>query len=102
MVGMTLASLVQHGEKQPLPGDPGLTGTGLEQATCTGRWLCDLGIRALFSSPMGRARETAEGNLLGDDGVPPLVLAAGIPPCAVTAVEDLSVIMIASVAHLYD
>jgi broad specificity phosphatase PhoE len=59
--GTTLAYLVQHGEKEPLPGDPGLTGTGREQATCTGRWLCDLGMRALFSSPMRRARETAEG-----------------------------------------
>ncbi len=27
----------------------------------------------------------------GDDGVPPPVLAAGVPPCAVTAVDDLSV-----------
>jgi broad specificity phosphatase PhoE len=61
MGGMTLAFLVQHGEKEPLPGDPGLTGTGREQATCTGRWLCGLGMRALYSSPMRRARETAEG-----------------------------------------
>jgi hypothetical protein len=48
--GMTLAYLVQHAEKEPLPGDPGLTGTGREQATCTGRWLCGLGMRALFSA----------------------------------------------------
>jgi hypothetical protein len=34
--GVTLAYVVQHGEKEPLPGDPGLTGTGREQATCTG------------------------------------------------------------------
>ena len=185
---MTLAYLVQHAEKEPLPGDPGLTGTGREQATCTGRWLCGLGMRALYSSPMRRARETAEGiasvtglevradarlrerlnwdgslpfdaflalwartmqdrdwappngessrqagarlreflaglawtpgpvavvthggitvdllrNLLGDDGMPAPVLAAGIPPCAVTAVDDRSVVMIASVAHLGD
>ena len=58
---MTLTYLVQHAEKEPLPGDPGLTRTGREQATCTGRWLRDLGVRALFSSPMRRARETAEG-----------------------------------------
>ena len=186
--GMTLAYLVQHGEKEPLPGDPGLTGTGREQATRTGRWLRGLGIRALFSSPMRRARETAEGiasvnglevrpdarlrerlnwdgslpldaflalwartmrdrdwvppdgessrqagtrlreflavlagtpgpvavvthggitldllrNLLGDESVPPPVLATGVPPCAVTAMDDLSVVMIASVAHLED
>jgi broad specificity phosphatase PhoE len=39
-------------------------------------------------------------NLLGDDGVPPPVLAAGVPPCAVTALDNLNVVMIASVAHL--
>jgi phosphohistidine phosphatase SixA len=50
MGGMTLAYLVQHAEKEPLPGDPGLTGTGREQATCIGRWLCGLGMRALFSA----------------------------------------------------
>jgi broad specificity phosphatase PhoE len=38
-------------------------------------------------------------NLLGDDAVPAAVLAAGIPPCAVTAVDDLTVVMIASVSH---
>jgi broad specificity phosphatase PhoE len=35
-------------------------------------------------------------NLLGDDPVPAPVLAAGIPPCAVTAVDDTTVVMIAS------
>jgi broad specificity phosphatase PhoE len=39
-------------------------------------------------------------NLLGDDAVPPHVLATGIPPCAVTAVDDLNIVMIASVSHL--
>jgi len=39
-------------------------------------------------------------NLLGDAAVPPGVLATGIPLCAVTAVDDLKVVMIASVAHL--
>ena len=68
---------------------------------------------------MRRARETAEGiasvtglevradarlreRLNWDDGMPAPVLAAGIPPCAVTAVDDRSVVMIASVAHLGD
>ncbi|MGH3120541.1 MAG: hypothetical protein ACRDPF_06240 [Streptosporangiaceae bacterium] len=36
---MTLVYLVQHGEKEPVPGDPGLTGTGREQSARTGRWL---------------------------------------------------------------
>jgi len=187
MIGsVTLVYLVQHGEKEPVPGDPGLTGTGREQAARTGRWLRGAGIRALYGSPMRRARETAEGiasatglavrsdarlrerlnwdgslpfdafldlwaktmrdrdwipgdgessrqagmrlaeflsgladtpgpvaavthggvtvdllrNLLDDDAVPATVLAAGIPPCAVTAVDDLTVVMIASVSHL--
>ena len=42
-------------------------------------------------------------DLLGDDTLPPIpLLDAGIPPCAVTAVDDLKVVMIASVAHLGD
>jgi len=61
MGGVTLVYLVQHGEKEPLPGDPGLTRTGREQAVHTGRWLRSLKISALYSSPMRRARETAEG-----------------------------------------
>jgi hypothetical protein len=39
-------------------------------------------------------------NLLGDDALPPHLLDAGIPPCAVTAMDDLNVIMIASTTHL--
>jgi len=183
---MTVAYLVQHGDKERLPGDPGLTGLGRRQATRTGRWLRGRGVRALYTSPLRRARETAgciasvtglavqpdarlrerlnwdgsmafdaflalwarttrdrdlvpEGgeasrqagarlqafladlsgtpgpvavvthggitadllrNLLGDDALPPHVLDAGIPPCAVTAVDDLNVVMIASVSHL--
>src|SRR5262249_30564330 len=39
-------------------------------------------------------------NLLGDDALPPHLLDAGIPPCAVTAMDDLNVVMIASTTHL--
>lgn len=39
-------------------------------------------------------------NLFGDESVPPHVLTAGIPPCAVTAVDGSNVVMIASVSHL--
>ena len=60
MGGMTLAYLVQHGEKEPLPGDPGLTETGQQQATRTGRWLRGVELRGLWTSPMRRTRETAE------------------------------------------
>jgi broad specificity phosphatase PhoE len=57
---MTLIYLVQHGEKEPGPGDPGLTGAGREQAGRTGRWLHGFGLNAVYGSPQRRAWETAE------------------------------------------
>ena len=39
-------------------------------------------------------------NLLGDDALPPGVLAAGIPSYAITTVDDLGPVMIASVSHV--
>jgi broad specificity phosphatase PhoE len=184
--GMTVVYLVQHAEKEPGPGDPGLTELGRIQATRTGRWLDGLGTGALWTSPMRRARETAGciaavtgltvqadarlrerlnwdssipwesfadlwartaedrdlvlgdvqsarqaaarlqafladlrglpgpvaavthggvtaellRDLLGDNALPPVVLAAGIPPCAITTLDDLNPVMIASVSHL--
>lgn len=56
---MTVIYLVQHGEKQPGPGDPGLTGPGRMQATRTGQQLAAFGICALWISPMRHARQTA-------------------------------------------
>ena len=52
--------IVQHAEKKRLPGDPGLTELGLQQALATARWLGS-GERpvAVWSSPMRRALETA-------------------------------------------
>ena len=186
MTGVTMVYLVQHGDKERLPGDPGLTALGRQQATRTGRWLSGRGVRALWTSPMRRARETAdciaavtglavqpdarlrerlnwdggmpfdaflalwarttldrdlvpEGgqssrqaaarllafmadlralpgplaavthggittellrDLLGDGALRPGVLDAGIPPCAITAIDDLNPVMIASVSHL--
>ena len=183
---MSLAYLVQHGEKEPLPGDPGLTPVGRQQASRTGRWLHSCRVRALYSSPMRRAGETADciasvtglavqpdarlaerlnwdgsqpyeaflalwartasdrdfvppgggssrqagarlqaflaglaggrgpvavvthggittdllRDLLSDDALPPHLLTAGIPPCAVTTIDNLTVVMIASTAHL--
>jgi broad specificity phosphatase PhoE len=53
--------IVQHGEKEKAAGDPGLTALGRRQAAATGRWLASLGLRGpLLSSPLRRARETAE------------------------------------------
>jgi broad specificity phosphatase PhoE len=54
---MAVVYLVQHGEKQGLPGDPGLTAKGRQQATAAGRWLHGLGVHTLGSSPLRRARE---------------------------------------------
>jgi broad specificity phosphatase PhoE len=179
---MTMAYLVQHGEKERLPGDPGLTPAGRDQAVRAGEWLRDQGIRALYSSPQRRARQTADGiasvtglaiqtdarlrerlnwegresfddfltrwarttddrdfvppgeessrqagarllafladlrapvgpvaavthggvtiellrTLLGDEALPPDLLSAGVPPCAITALDDLHVVTIAT------
>ena len=57
---MATIYLVQHGDKERLPGDPGLTEPGRDQAAATARWLQGTGLRALYSSPLRRARETAE------------------------------------------
>lgn len=183
---MTVVYLIQHGEKERLPGDPGLTSLGRHQAAVTGAWLRRESVCALYASPMRRARETAgciasatglsahrdarlrerlnwDGGqpfeaflalwaetardrdllpaggesarqaaarlqgflagmrgrpgpvaavthggvttellrtLLGDDGLPSWVLDSGIPPCAVTTVSDLKVIVIGDTAHL--
>ena len=56
---VTLIYLVQHGDKERLAGDPGLTELGHGQARATARWLQGSGLQALFSSPLRRARETA-------------------------------------------
>ena len=57
---MTVIYLVQHGEKERLPGDPGLTDAGREQASRTARWMRDLGLNAVYSSPQRRAWETGQ------------------------------------------
>jgi broad specificity phosphatase PhoE len=183
---VTTIYLVQHGDKERLPGDPGLTQLGRSQAAATARWLQGTGLHALYSSPLRRARETAEpigrvtnlaihvdsrlrervnwdgsqsfdafladwdrstkdrdlvpGNgessrsagerlreflvglagasspvvivsyggvttdllrtLLGDDRLPPPLMDEGIPPCAITTLDDLHVIRIADTGHL--
>ncbi|MGW1053482.1 histidine phosphatase family protein [Streptomyces sp. NPDC002521] len=57
---MTLFYVVQHAEKEQQPGDQRLTELGRLQANRTAQWLSSLGLRALVSSPLRRARETAE------------------------------------------
>jgi len=56
MISMTVVYLIQHGDKQPRPGDPGLTELGRMQATQTGRRLA-----ASRPVPCGPARCGARG-----------------------------------------
>jgi broad specificity phosphatase PhoE len=183
---VTRIYIVQHGDKFRLAGDPGLTELGMRQAAVTARWLQERGLRALYSSPSRRAKETAspiasatglavqldarlrerlnwDGSqtfdafladwerstrdrdfvlvdgessrsaaermlaflggqigqpgpvaavshggatidllrtVLGDDVLRPHLLDGGIPACAITTLDDLEVIDIASTAHL--
>ncbi|MFI6323401.1 histidine phosphatase family protein [Nonomuraea sp. NPDC050556] len=57
---MTIFYVVQHGEKAQHAGDPPLTATGRRQAHQTALWLHAIHPKAVFSSPMRRARETAD------------------------------------------
>ena len=51
----------QHGQKQRLPGDPGVTPEGAAQAEATAAWLAHReDLVAVWTSPMRRAVETAE------------------------------------------
>lgn len=51
--------VVQHGEKERVPGDPGLTRRGRAQAALAAERLRGEGLRAVYASPLLRARETA-------------------------------------------
>jgi len=62
--------IVQHGDKERLPGDPGLTALGREQATRVAERLRPIDAPiGVWISPMRRARETAT----------PIVQALGVP-----------------------
>jgi probable phosphoglycerate mutase len=58
--------LIRHGlpihkaNSDGTPADPPLSRLGLEQALLVGEWLAEEGIDRIYSSPMLRARETAE------------------------------------------
>src|SRR4029453_1806778 len=51
--------VVQHGEKERRPGDPGLTSRGRDQARRTATWLRTTAgpVGAVWSSPLRRAGE---------------------------------------------
>jgi broad specificity phosphatase PhoE len=57
---VTVIYLVQHGEKEPGPGDPPLTELGRKQAASTARWFRRIELTAVYSSPLRRARQTAQ------------------------------------------
>jgi probable phosphoglycerate mutase len=74
--------LVRHGQAlsnlEPVPGLPPdqldhLTALGRQQAEGAGRALAGLGVSAVFTSPAGRARETAEGMRAALGLAPPAV-----------------------------
>jgi broad specificity phosphatase PhoE len=53
--------IVQHGEKDRVPGDPGLTGSGRLQAEATADWLhSKRSVTRIVTSPLRRAVETSE------------------------------------------
>jgi broad specificity phosphatase PhoE len=55
-----LVLIVQHGEKEPIPGDRGLTDMGRRQAGSAGRWISErFSVEGLWTSPLRRAAETA-------------------------------------------
>ncbi|MEV0115301.1 hypothetical protein AB0H77_18965 [Streptomyces sp. NPDC050844] len=100
---MTIFYLVQHAEKQRQFGDPGLTVLGRQQAARTARHLQDVGIGALLSSLWG-GPVTVDllRTLAGDDALEDSLPREGIPSCAVTTLDDLSVVNVASQVHLQD
>jgi len=66
--------IVQHAQKEPAPGDPGLTPLGHDQARQAGARLRHAGpIDELWSSPLRRALETAE-HIAAELGVPVSVI----------------------------
>lgn len=52
--------IVRHGEKQKIQGDPPLSLKGVKQAKHTAKYLSQFPVELIFSSPLRRARQTAE------------------------------------------
>ena len=67
LVASTRLFVVQHADKQRLPGDPGLTDAGARQALAAAKAFAGSGVRRLVSSPLLRAQLTARpiGRALG-------------------------------------
>ena len=88
---MTRIYLVQHGDKLREADDPGLTDFlgGL-----VGR------PRPIAAVSHGGATTDLLRTVLRGDVLPPHLLNGGVPACAITTLDDLDVIDIASTAHL--
>jgi hypothetical protein len=112
MLGIvTVFHVVQHGEKERLPGDPRLTDLGRWQAVRTAVWRAGerfSGLSADWQEGRGRVWHAPTAgvtvNLLrtlaGDRALPARLLDKGIPPCAITTLDDEVITGIASVSHL--
>lgn len=57
---MTTFLLIRHGDKEPVPPDPDLNKLGKEQALQTAEFLTQFPISHIISSPLKRARQTAD------------------------------------------
>lgn len=57
---MTTFYLLRHGMKEALIGDPPLSEVGIKQAEETAKYLKQFSIKAIYSSPLLRAKQTAE------------------------------------------
>ena len=73
-----LVVVVQHGEKEPLPGDQDLTDLGRRQALAAADALVGLRPGIVVSSPLLRAQQTAE----------PLCTALGVAACIDTGLLE--------------
>ena len=85
MTPVTRIYLVQHGDTERVAGDPGLTESGRRQAAAVSH---------------GGATVDLLRTVLRDDVLPPQLLDRGVPACAITTLDDLDVVAIASTAHL--
>jgi hypothetical protein len=91
-----------HVKNLAVPGDTPHPAVGESTSVTTGSQRRDTGGLPGPVAAVTHGGVTPEllRNLLGDDALPPGVLAAGIQPGAITTVDDLNPVMIASVSHL--
>lgn len=57
---MTTFYIIRHGDKHPIPPDPGLNELGHKQAQATAKYLKQFPITRIVASPLRRTQETAQ------------------------------------------